>query len=212
MSFDDGLKVRWLKPLTQRPDDINTFMKRTWTNEQLTEAIKTSFSKLEAIQKMGLKIPGSYKVVNKYIRILNLDISHFTTQSERSIKSAKPIYTDEQVFCKESDVDTSVVKTRILRQNLLPYLCVECGVTNTYNNKPLNLQLDHKDGDNRNNELSNLRYLCPNCHSQTETYCGRQLKTTVENYCACGSRINRYSVSCRSCSAKTRHLGGANRI
>lgn len=48
--------------------------------------------------------------------------------------------------------------------------CVECGQENSWNNKPLMLQLDHIDGDSDNSFLNNLRLLCPNCHTQTETY------------------------------------------
>lgn len=48
--------------------------------------------------------------------------------------------------------------------------CVECGQNTQWNNKPLTLHLDHIDGDSDNNALNNLRLMCPNCHSQTETY------------------------------------------
>jgi 5-methylcytosine-specific restriction endonuclease McrA len=50
------------------------------------------------------------------------------------------------------------------------YKCVGCGNEGLYNNKPLSLQLDHIDGDAGNNIPNNLRLLCPNCHSQTDTY------------------------------------------
>jgi hypothetical protein len=49
-------------------------------------------------------------------------------------------------------------------------VCSECGQTSTWNNKPLTLQLDHIDGNSDNNQLSNLRLLCPNCHTQTDTH------------------------------------------
>lgn len=49
-------------------------------------------------------------------------------------------------------------------------ICVECGQINTWNNKPLMLQLDHIDGNSDNNNISNLRLLCPNCHTQTDTF------------------------------------------
>lgn len=49
--------------------------------------------------------------------------------------------------------------------------CSLCGLGDSWNGKALTLQLDHIDGDNLNNEISNLRIICPNCHTQTPTYC-----------------------------------------
>ena len=61
--------------------------------------------------------------------------------------------------------------------------CSECGISNEWNGKLLSLQLDHIDGNSDNNLLDNLRLLCPNCHSQTETYCrGYNKKTKRSAY------------------------------
>ncbi len=59
--------------------------------------------------------------------------------------------------------------------------CEACGVGSEWNNKPLTLQMDHIDGNSDNNSLDNLQILCPNCHTQTHTWCGRNKKNTKRN-------------------------------
>jgi 5-methylcytosine-specific restriction endonuclease McrA len=71
---------------------------------------------------------------------------------------------------------TSKIGPRLIKENLKKYVCEECGIENIYNNKPITLELDHIDGDNSNHKLNNLRFLCPNCHSQTPTYRSKKLK------------------------------------
>lgn len=74
---------------------------------------------------------------------------------------------------------TSVIRKAIKRQGLIPYHCFneECCLhgdkTPVWNGKTLVLHLDHKNGKRTDHRVENLRWLCPNCHSQTETYCGR---------------------------------------
>ncbi len=64
------------------------------------------------------------------------------------------------------------IRKRIIKENLLPYKCSKCEL-NEWLGKKLSLHLDHIDGNNNNHDLDNLRFLCPNCHSQTSTYTGR---------------------------------------
>ena len=74
-----------------------------------------------------------------------------------------------------------------------------CGITE-WNNKPIVLQLHHIDGNHNNNNLENLQLLCPNCHSQTENYCGNSNKSTDYNTCKlCGEKIGRNSKYCVDC-------------
>lgn len=68
---------------------------------------------------------------------------------------------------------------------LYGYKCSECGISE-WNNKPILLECDHIDGNHSNNKPSNLRLICPNCHSQTPTYKnknkgnGRQHRRTIK--------------------------------
>ena len=77
----------------------------------------------------------------------------------------------------------NIVRKRIVMDNLIPYICIGMNCSISYvNNEPswanskLILHLDHINGIRNDNRLENLRWLCPNCHSQTETYCGRNIK------------------------------------
>lgn len=66
-----------------------------------------------------------------------------------------------------------ILKKELFKQNLLKNECYECKLQPLWNNKPLIMHLDHINGINNDNRLENLRVLCPNCHSQTETYAGK---------------------------------------
>lgn len=67
---------------------------------------------------------------------------------------------------------TLKLKKRLLVDGIKENKCEICGITE-WNDKPIMMQLDHVDGDSHNHKLDNLRMTCPNCHSQTETYCGK---------------------------------------
>ena len=85
------------------------------------------------------------------------------------------------VICKNSKVTQKVLREYLRRYSLLPYVCENCGCDGHWQNGIISLELDHKDGDNTNSELSNLRYLCPNCHALTDTYRGRNKKKVSSN-------------------------------
>jgi Zn finger protein HypA/HybF involved in hydrogenase expression len=67
------------------------------------------------------------------------------------------------------------VRDRLLRERKLPYRCAICGNDGVWNGKPLILQVDHINGDHYDNRLENLRFLCPNCHTQTANFSGKNI-------------------------------------
>ena len=70
----------------------------------------------------------------------------------------------------------SRLKQRLIKEKILNYKCVECGNEGEWMGKPITLQLDHINGVHNDNRIENLRFMCPNCHSQTDTHSGKNKK------------------------------------
>ena len=70
---------------------------------------------------------------------------------------------------------TGALKRYLYRNGIKSEKCEDCGITE-WNNKKISFDLEHIDGNSSNNLLENLKILCPNCHSQTSTYKGRNIK------------------------------------
>ena len=101
-------------------------------------------------------------------------MSHFTGNAWN--KGMKGLYSSiktslEEILIENSIYSSSKLKPRLIKAGLMKEECLSCGLGNTWNGKSIVLQLDHINGNCADNRLENLRILCPNCHSQTRTYC-----------------------------------------
>ena len=74
-----------------------------------------------------------------------------------------------------NSVSRTTIKRRLIQAGILINECDECGLSE-WRNKPLSIQIDHRNGVRNDHRLENLRMLCPNCHSQTETFAARNLR------------------------------------
>lgn len=151
------------------------------SKEELKELVEDSQTLSECLDKIGIERTGPknsfygkvFKALKETLDKYNIDYSHFSQST--GIKN----WTDDskadiiKYFTKNNYHGTGPLKRIIIREKLIPYICSNCGLTDEWNGEKLNLQLHHKDGDRTNNELTNLTFLCPNCHSQTENYCGK---------------------------------------
>lgn len=138
-------------------------MNIVWTKEKIEGPVKANISLAGVIKDLGLPVVGSsYRTIANAIKRYNLDTSHFKGQAWNRENLSKPF-----------DVLTS--KSAIRRRMLKLYnsICQRCGLTE-WLGSPLTIEVDHIDGNKRNNNFSNLTLLCPNCHSQTPTFRNRK--------------------------------------
>ena len=157
-----------------------------YTKELLEESVKkvTSLSDLVRLLLNKDKAHGS---MTSYIKAklieYNIDFTHFKgAQGRRKTSSKNSLdYIYENYLCNppKLKVGSSRLKQWLFDHNVLNKKCSICGLGDEWNNKKLSLQLDHIDGNSLNNELKNLRILCPNCHSQTDTFTGKNRKQSV---------------------------------
>lgn len=145
------------------------------TKNEMIEILSNSKSMREVILLFNLSPNGSggYRNIKDRIIKLGLEVPKYNYYGDGS-KRIK--HSNDDVFCVNSKFPRQKLKNRIIKQELLEYKCVECDNTGEWNEKKLSLHLDHINGINDDNRLENLRFLCPNCHSQTETYSGKKNK------------------------------------
>jgi len=157
---------------------------RTWTDDQLIFAVKSSYSIANVLLQLGLKpTGGNYKTIENAIKRLQLNISHFTGKGHLKGKThnwGRSKHLDD-ILSGVTDYSSSFkLKNRLLKEGLLSYKCYneDCNIS-SWRGKKLALQLDHINGVNTDHRLENLRLLCPNCHSQTDTFAGKNKKKSV---------------------------------
>lgn len=141
-----------------------------YTKEDLQQVVSAYSSWSEVYAYYDLKVRSSSRShLRKRAKALGIDTSHLTFKPAIDyIKGHNKLSFDE-IFIMGKHV-TGVRLRKALIEYGVPYVCLFCKMSATWQDKPLVLQVDHVDGNNCNNLIENLRFLCPNCHSQTETW------------------------------------------
>jgi hypothetical protein len=172
------------------------------SDEVLQKTVDLSISLSEVLRILGFnERTGARRTLKKRITESNIDISHF-----RHRLAGKPSFIQRPIsdyLIIGSSIQTHVLKKRLIKEGIFENKCCLCGLGDKWCNKLLILQLDHINGVNNDNRLENLRILCPNCHTQTETHSGKHLK--IIHYCkSCNCKISRWSKKgfCNQCACK----------
>lgn len=184
-----------------------------YEKDYLEPIVTNSKTYAEILRKLKRKMnSGNYQTLQKYIRIHQINTDHLMgkrhLQDTLRPRQSIPI---EQVLVENSNYsNTTSLKKRLLKMGLLKNKCYidDCPTLKMDNwlNKEIVYQLDHINGIRHDNRLENLRLLCPICHTQTNNYAGRNIKTAskelVNSCLLCESPIKFYSLYCRECAAK----------
>ena len=173
---------------------------------ELQDILDNSITYVEVLKKLGYDgYNGNHRTLKKRLESepFNLDKfneNHNTWRRQQVIKEQMDL---SEILIENSTFSRRSLKKRIIDENLIEYKCAgECGLTDIWNGKPIVLQLEHKNGVNNDNRLENLCFLCPNCHSQTETYGGKNSSMKVDDIpCrVCGEPTKGYSDICVVCN------------
>ena len=158
--------------------DISHFEREgtRWTRDVLAEAVAASANMFEVLRRLGVEIVGGQHThISRRIKAYGIDTSHFRAPSRRG-KPWRP-RTPEALLIEQTGPQTRRIPSDRLAwamtESGIRKECATCDTGAVWRGRPLPLEVDHIDGDWRNNRIENLRFLCPNCHSATDTYRGR---------------------------------------
>ena len=155
-----------------------------YTKEILEPIVLQSISVAQVLRKLKLRECGSiHAYLSKRIRDLEINTSHFLGRRANSIIKNYPTKTPwQQLLVKRTTGGRQ--KSRRLRRALIElgraYICESCGLGSQWNNKSITLQINHKNRDWLDDRQENIEFLCPNCHSQTEGWCGSKNKFKIK--------------------------------
>lgn len=177
--------------------------KYEWNLDLIKKAVKESVNLTEVLEKIGVPRRGNNSsTLKRLLKQNKIDYSHFTGRA----RYYKNSYIEAKEYLNNTKkIHSNKLKNKLLKENILENKCYNCGITQ-WQNKPIVLQLHHIDGNNTNNNLENLQLLCPNCHSQTDNYCGSANTSNKKfKYCLnCGKEITRNAKYCSLCAAECR--------
>ena len=150
---------------------------RKYTRDALAAAAAESSSVAGVLRHLGIPMSGGMHThISRRLKHFGIDTSHFSGSGhQRGKRSLNRLAADQILVLRAQG--SNRVKPHVLRRALLeigvPYCCAHCGLAGEWQGKPLVLHIDHIDGNYEDCRRENLRFLCPNGHTQTPSWAGR---------------------------------------
>lgn len=168
--------------------------------DDVIDIVKNSINFSEVLKKLNIPRRGNnIQTVKKFMIDNNIDFSHFTGRARCYKKPSSTSVSD--YIGTHKHISSTKLKKKLIDEGYKENKCEICGCSE-WNGKFLNCQLHHINGDHNDNRLENLQILCPNCHSQTDTYSNNK-RDKNKNYCPdCGKEITKDAKHCTMCSRK----------
>ena len=148
-------------------------MKREYAIDKLIENADKCVNMLDLCHRMGIENVGGedYKEVRQLAQKLNIKLK-FTYKRNIMCNYHPRIETKDILVENSTYKDATKLKKRLIKEGIKEYKCEKCGITE-WQGEPISLQIHHINGIHNDNRLENIQILCPNCHSQTDTYSGK---------------------------------------
>ena len=147
-----------------------------YSKEMLENAARTSTSIAEVMRNLGIRrAGGSHSHLSRRLKFFAIDISHFTGKTSSKGRPQKRKTWKEILILRSEGRRTAAYQLRrALIESGVKYVCSECGLPPFWNGKELVIPVDHQNGNWLDDRPNNVRFLCPNCHTQTPGYSGRK--------------------------------------
>ena len=160
--------------------------KYDWSKDRVRDAVRQSNCWFDCLEKLGIPKGGcNYRTLKNKINQYGIDVSHFSyeyakTHNGRHHGRLLRNRTNDEIFSMGSRIKVDNLKKAYIERVLDGDAhCEICGLK-TWRNKELTFQIHHIDGNHKNHTKSNLQLLCPNCHSQTDTFSNRKRKSQAD--------------------------------
>ena len=165
----------------------------------LENAVKSSKTKKECLEKLGLRSAGgNYKTIDKYIKLYGIKIDHFESDKVKTNKinilNGEKKIPLQDILISNSNYNRCHLKKRLYLEGLKGCKCELCGQGEIWNGKKMSLILDHINGIWNDNRIENLRLVCPNCNATLDTHCGKNKKRMIRENNKNGKSIDRRKV------------------